>query len=361
MATRGRDAGRSSGNRSAGNRSAGKPDGRKPAVRKPAERRAPGGKPPKLRGQVRLRDKPDLRGDGFGTRRGKAGGPGKRDADRRGPGKSRGPKARRAIKVTPIAAPAAESDGKLRLNRFLASSGVCSRRAADEYIVGGRVTVNGEPTTQLGTRVDPDADDVRVDGSRVQVERKVYILFNKPKDVVCTNATNEQRRRVVDYLPQVRGRVYTVGRLDTESQGLILVTNDGDFAQHVAHPRYGLAKTYAVLVSGRVDDEKLKKARGGVWLSEGRTSGARIAIERRGRDRTYLKVSIKEGRNREIRRIFAQLEHPVISLKRVRIGPLTLHGLGSGRWRFLHRDEVAALMSITREGGDGAPHEGSDE
>ena len=254
------------------------------------------------------------------------------------------------IKVTPIEAPV-EKDGKLRLNRYLASAGVCSRRAADEYIAGGRVMVNGELTTELGTRIHPDDDDVRVDGSRVYAERKVYILFNKPKDVVCTNARNEQRRRVVDYLPQVRGRVFTVGRLDTDSQGLILVTNDGDFAQHVAHPRYGLAKTYAVLVTGRVEDESLKKARGGVWLAEGKTTGAKIVIERRGRDRTYLKVSIKEGRNREIRRIFAQLEHPVISLKRVRIGPLSLHGLGSGRWRFLHKDEVAALMSITKSGG----------
>ncbi len=296
------------------------------------------------------------------ARRGKS--PTGRGAPVRGPVRPRrGPKKKRAIKVTPIDAPSPEADGKLRLNRYLASSGVCSRRAADEYIAGGRVTVNGDIVTQLGTRVDPATDDVRVDGARVQVERKVYILFNKPKDVVCTNATNEQRRRVIDYLPQVRGRVFTVGRLDTESQGLILVTNDGDFALHVAHPRYGLAKTYAVLVSGRVEEEALGKARGGVWLSEGRTGGAKIVVEKRGRDRSYLKVSIKEGRNREIRRIFAQLGHPVISLKRVRIGPLSLHGLGEGRWRFLHRDEVASVMAITTAGNSagGNEVEGSDE
>ncbi|MFO1053821.1 MAG: pseudouridine synthase [Planctomycetota bacterium] len=269
-------------------------------------------------------------------------------------GQGQGPRGRpaprkRAIRVTKVAAPEIESDGKVRLNRYLASAGVCSRRAADELIASGRISVNGEPIVELGTRIDPQNDDVRVDGRRVAEERKVYILFNKPKDVVCTNAQNEQRRRVIDYLPQVKGRVYTVGRLDTDSEGLILVTNDGDFAQRVAHPSFGVTKTYAVLVHGRVEDETLQKARGGVWLAEGRTSGARIVVERRGRDRTYLKVSIREGRNREIRRIFARIDHPVISLKRIRIGSLTLHGLGAGRWRFLHQDEVRTLL----ESGEG--------
>ena len=302
----------------------GKPSAWKSAPRKAGPKRAgptkPGVRPPPARPPVKLRRSPA--------------------------------KKKRAIKVTAINAPAPASDSRMRLNRYLATSGVCSRRAADEYITRGRVMVNGEITTELGTRVDPGIDEVHVDGLRIQPEPKVYILFNKPKEVVCTNARNEQRRRVIDYLPQVRGRVYTVGRLDAESEGLIIVTNDGDFAQHVAHPSFGLAKTYAVLVEGRVTDESLKKARGGVWLSEGRTTGARIVVEKRGRERSYLKVSIKEGRNREIRRIFAKIEHPVISLKRVRIGGLSLHGLGSGRWRFLQLDEVRALLTITNRQGE---------
>jgi len=261
-------------------------------------------------------------------------------------------KSKRApIRVTPESGAAGADDGLVRINRFLASTGLASRRAAVEMVEAGRVTVNGETVTELGTRVDPVKDDVRVDDQRLKQEPPVYILFNKPKGVVCTNARQEQRPRVVDHLPNVRGRVYTVGRLDAESEGLILVTNDGEFAQRIAHPRYELAKTYAVLIRGKVDDAELQKARGGVWLAEGKTSGARILVERRGRDRTYLKVSLKEGRNREIRRIFARLGYPVLSLKRVRIGQLTLHGLGAGRYRFLRPEEVTALVDLTRRGG----------
>ena len=269
----------------------------------------------------------------------------------------RAPKPARALKVTPLDALPLESDGRVRINRFLASSGVSSRRAADELVAEGRVTVNGEVVAEVGTRVDPVQDEVRVDDRRVQPERHTYVLFNKPKGVVCTNAPGEQRRRVVDFLPDVRGRLYTVGRLDAESEGLILLTNDGDFAQRVAHPSYGLAKTYAVLVRGRIDDDTASKARGGVWLAEGRTIGARVVVERRGRDRSYLKVSIREGRNREVRRVFARLGFPVLSLKRVRIGQLNLHGLGAGRYRFLQPPEVEALLELTRGGGDEPPAE----
>ncbi len=273
--------------------------------------------------------------------------PGGRKPGSRAP--TRGPSRTRAIKVTPLAADT-PTDGKVRLNRFLAQSGVCSRREADAHIAAGRVHVNGEVVRELGTRIDPHTDDVRHDGERIREEPHVYVLFNKPKGVVCTNARNEQRTRVIDYLPEVKGRVYTVGRLDADSEGLILLTNDGDFAQRVAHPSFGLAKTYAVLVQGRVEPEVVQKAQGGVWLSDGKTSGSRVVVERRGRDRTYMKVSIREGRNREIRRVFSQLGHPVISLKRVRIGKLSLHGLGQGRYRFLKKDEVHDLLALT--GGD---------
>ena len=256
--------------------------------------------------------------------------------------------------VTPAGVPeAGAKDGKVRLNHFLAMCGVCSRRAADGFIRGGRVEVNGELCTELGTRVDPQSDDVRCDGSRVQPERPTYVLFNKPKGVVCTNAKHEQKKRVIDFLPEVRGRLFTVGRLDLDSEGLILLTNDGSFALEMTHPRYGVPKLYAVLLRGRVEQQDLDKARGGVWLSEGPTAGMNVRIERTGKDRTYLKVTLREGKNREIRRVFAKLGYPVIDLKRVRIGELNLHGLSAGGWRFVQKHEIDALRALARSHADG--------
>lgn len=240
------------------------------------------------------------------------------------------------------------ADGKVRLNHFLAKAGVCSRRNADELIATGRVELNGEVVTELGVRVDPLADDVRFDGTRLQPEKAVYVLLNKPKGVVCTNAAHEQKKRVVDLLPTIRGRVFTVGRLDMDSEGLLLVTNDGAFAQEMTHPSYGIGKLYSVIVRGRIEDGHLDKARGGVWLSEGPTGGMQLKVDRMTKDRTYLKVTLREGKNREIRRVFAKLGYPVASLKRVRIGNLTLHGLGDGDWRFLQLDEVARLRELAR-------------
>lgn len=255
---------------------------------------------------------------------------------------------KKVFKVTPMPV-VIESDDKVRLNKFLASAGICSRRAADELIRAGRVSINGDLVRELGVRIDPMLDEVWLDDVRVMQERKVYLLFNKPKGVVCTNARNEQRKRVIDFLDKVKGRIYTIGRLDADSEGLILLTNDGDFAQEMAHPKYGVPKTYAVLVRGSVDARAVTKVRGGVWLSEGKTSGANVRIERRGRDRTYLKVTIREGKNREVRRVFAKLGNSVLMLKRVRIGGLSLHGLRSGRHRFLRPEEVAELRRMAKE------------
>jgi len=299
------------------------------------------------------------RGPG-GYRGPKGDGPGSRGSEGRGP-QGRGPHDRplrgskrrqQGLIVTPAGAPeAGAKDGKVRLNHFLAMSGVCSRRAADELIVTGRVEVNGKLCTELGTRIDPQQDDVRFDGSRVQPERLTYVLFNKPKNVVCTNARHEQKKRVIDFLPMVKGRLYTVGRLDLDSEGLILLTNDGSFALEMTHPRYGVPKLYAVLVRGRVEQRDVDKARGGVWLAEGPTSGMNVKVERTGKDRTYMKVTLREGKNREIRRVFAKLGYPVIELKRIRIGELNLHGLSPGEHRFLQKHEVEALRATARSAG----------
>lgn len=237
-------------------------------------------------------------------------------------------------------------DGKIRLNHFLAMSGVASRRAADELIRGGRVEVNGRLVTELGVRIDPEQDDVRFDGNRLRPERPTYVLFNKPSGVVCTNARHEQKKRVIDFLPTVKGRLFTVGRLDLDSEGLILLTNDGNFALEMTHPRFGVPKLYAVTLRGRVEQKDLDKARGGVWLAEGPTAGMGVRIEHTGKDKTLLKVSLREGKNREIRRVFAKLGYPVLELKRIRIGELNLHGLRPGEWRFLQKHEIDALRRV---------------
>lgn len=333
----------------------GKPGGGKPGAGKPGS-----GKPGMGGGRPR----------GFGTRGSGSRGSGSRGSGSRGSGPHTAPRRptggsrRRAegLVVTPSkvlgqSEGSRVEDGKVRLNHFLAKAGVCSRRMADELIEAGRVEVNGEPVTELGVRIDPATDDVRFDGSRLQAEKAVYVLINKPKGVVCTNARHEQKKRVVDLLPTIRGRIFTVGRLDMDSEGLLLVTNDGAFAQEMTHPRYGVPKLYSVVVRGRVEDAALDKARGGVWLSEGPTGGMQLKIDRLTKERTYLKVTLREGKNREIRRVFAKLGHPVVSLKRVRIGPLNLHGLGDGDWRFLGLEEVAQLReaALSEDGDVDAP------
>jgi pseudouridine synthase len=245
------------------------------------------------------------------------------------------------------------SDSSVRLNKFLADCGFASRRKADELIAAGQVSVDGEPATELGLRVDPTKQRVEIDGYvlRPDSARKRYYVLNKPAGVVCTNEPRETRPRAVDLVTDPRkGRIYTVGRLDEASQGLILLTNDGEFANRMMHPRYGVQKTYLVKVRGEIDDETLKKVREGVHLSEGRTGGARILVERRGRDHSLLTMTIHEGMNREIRRSFAKLGYKVLELRRTRIGALTDRGLRTGRWRELEKSEVEALLA-----GDEAP------
>lgn len=236
-------------------------------------------------------------------------------------------------------------DGLVRLNVYMARCGVASRRGSDTLIEQGRVSVNGQTTTSLGQKVDPLRDRILVDEAVLKPEKPVYVLLNKPPGVVCTNSTREQKQRAIDLVERVRARLFPVGRLDVDSEGLLLLTNDGAFAERMMHPRYGVPKVYDVVLRGRIESERLHKARGGVWLAEGRTGGAKIRVKRRGRERTYLEVSIREGRNREIRRVFARLGHPVLKLKRVRIGSLTIRGLGRGKHRMLSKREIDGLLA----------------
>jgi 23S rRNA pseudouridine2605 synthase len=236
----------------------------------------------------------------------------------------------------------------VRLNKYLASHGVASRRGCDVLITEGGVMVDDEIVTDLGVKIDPTVQRIEVDGVVLKADgvRLRYYLLNKPSGVVCTNSERELRPRAVDLITdRDKGRLFTVGRLDEETTGLIILTNDGDFANRVMHPRYGVNKTYQVKVQGFVDDEAVQRIRDGVYLSEGITAGARVIVVRRAVSHTKLLVTIQEGKNREVRRVFARFGYKVSDLKRIKIGPLTDRGIKPGSWRPLKRSEIEALLS----------------
>jgi 23S rRNA pseudouridine2605 synthase len=242
----------------------------------------------------------------------------------------------------------------MRLQRWLAACGVASRRASERYITDGRVTVNGRVVTELGTKVDPERDEVRVDGERARAsQRRIYVALNKPSGVVCTASDPAGRPRAID-LVQVPARLFPVGRLDAESEGLLLLTNDGDFAQRVTHPRYEVPKVYRVVVKGEPAPDALAKLREGVWLAEGKAAPAEIRILRQTRQLTTLALTLREGKNREVRRLLARVELAVKRLMRVRIGPVILGTLKRGQWRTLTEFEVRALLEGPRGSGPGA-------
>jgi len=276
-------------------------------------------------------------------------------------------KKKQAITSTPVSeAPELELELEprlVRLNKFLADHGVASRRRCDELIAEGKVTVDGEAVSELGLKIDPAKQEIEIDGFvfRSKHTRKKYYVLNKPSGVVCTNESRETRPRAVDLVTDpFKGRIYTVGRLDEESKGLIILTNDGEFAHKIQHPRFGVEKTYLVKVEGEIDDGTLKEVREGVHLSEGRTAGARIIVHDRGRTHSLLSITIREGMNREIRRVFARFGFKVTELKRIRVGSLTDRGLKPGRWRELLPGEVAALLAGESAHQDAAPAAGGD-
>ncbi len=249
----------------------------------------------------------------------------------------------------------------VRLNKFLADNGVASRRRSDELILGGKVLVDGDIVTELGTKIDPRTQVVDVDGVLLKSdprERRYYIL-HKPAGVVCTNEIRETRPRAIDLITDPKkGRIFTVGRLDEESKGLLLLTSDGEFAERIAHPRFGVPKTYLVRVPGQITDDAVQKIREGVYLAEGRTAGARVIVKRRTANGSTLEVTIQEGRNREVRRIFVRVGYKVTSLTRTQIGPLGIRGLREGKWRALSREEVEALLAEHESLEAGAAPEG---
>ncbi|MGQ0613844.1 MAG: pseudouridine synthase [Planctomycetaceae bacterium] len=228
-----------------------------------------------------------------------------------------------------------------RLHKVLAHCGIGSRRECETIIEQGRVTVNGRVVTKLGSKVDPETDRLVVDGEAVGVEERVYYLVNKPPGYICTNRDDEGRPRAVDLIRQDPRRIYTVGRLDEESEGLLLLTNDGDLANVICHPRYQVDKTYRLAVRGPVSEEQVDRIQAGVWLAEGKTAPAQVRrIQRDGRH-TIVTATVWEGRNRELRRIFAKVDLRVVHLVRVAIGPLHLEGIAPGQYRRLMAEELA--------------------
>ena len=252
--------------------------------------------------------------------------------------------------------PRGQDDGLERLQKVLAAAGLGSRRSCEELITSGRVEVDRKTVTLLGSRVDPRRQEIRVDGERLPDPRRVVFLLNKPVGVVTTNYDPSGRPRVVDMVPGDQ-RLFAIGRLDRMSEGLILVTNDGELANLLAHPRYGVEKKYLVQVAGVPTPETLDTLRRGVRLAEGTARVEHVTLKSQHKQSAVLEMVLDEGKNREIRRMLAHLGHKVHQLKRVAVGPLSLGGLLPGQHRPLSWTEIDALRrdALAHVGTDRAP------
>ncbi|MGW8257618.1 MAG: pseudouridine synthase [Thermoguttaceae bacterium] len=240
-------------------------------------------------------------------------------------------------------------DERQRLQKVLASAGLGSRRQCEELITSGRVEVDRRVVAQLGVRVDPIKEEIRVDGQLLPKTKLQYFAVNKPKGVLSTNRDPSGRTRVIDLVPAGHSRLFTIGRLDLHSEGLILVTNDGELANLLTHPRYGVRKTYRVQVAGQPSEEVLQKLRRGVRLAEGLARVDRIRVLSRHKGSSLLEIVLSEGHNREIRRLLARFGHKVQRLLRIAVGPVHLGKLSAGMFRALSREEITALRKATKQ------------
>jgi 23S rRNA pseudouridine2605 synthase len=232
-----------------------------------------------------------------------------------------------------------------RLQKILSRAGVASRRASEQLMLDGRVSVNGEVTRTLGAKADPAHDDIRVDGRHIKVvSRFRYLLLNKPRGFVSTRSDPQGRPTVIDLLRGVNEYVFPVGRLDFESEGLILLTNDGDLAARLTHPRHELARVYRVEVAGMPDDHDLDRLSRGIVIDGRRTQPASVKLQSARGSHGTLTITIREGRNRQVRKMCEAIGHPVTALKRIAIGPIADAKLKPGHWRELTKDEVRKLM-----------------
>jgi 23S rRNA pseudouridine2605 synthase len=232
-----------------------------------------------------------------------------------------------------------------RLQKILAQAGVASRRKCEEYITNGRVKINGEVVTELGTKADPEKDQIEVDGKPIHQEKKVYILFHKPKGVITSVEDPQGRKIVTDFIKGVKERIYPVGRLDYETEGLLLLTNDGEWTNKLIHPSHKIRKTYWATVEGIPTEDKLNKLAAGILLDDGLTAPAEVYVLefRKEKKETLIEIIIHEGRNRQVRRMCETIGHPVKSLRRIKFDFLTLQGVARGKFRHLREDEVRRL------------------
>ncbi|KKO52031.1 pseudouridine synthase [Paenibacillus sp. DMB20] len=237
-----------------------------------------------------------------------------------------------------------------RLQKIMAQAGIASRRKCEELILEGKVQVNGETVTALGTKADPDEDIITVNGKPIKNEKKVYVMLNKPKGVITSASDPEGRKIVSDYLKGIKERVYPIGRLDYDTEGLLLLTNDGEFANLLSHPKYHVPKTYLATVKGVPHGTELDKLRAGIMLEDGMTSPAEVEYKDVDPDnkQSVISITIHEGRNRQVRRMFEAISHPVIRLKRISFGDLLLQNLKRGVYRHLTPDEINTLRQMAQ-------------
>ena len=235
----------------------------------------------------------------------------------------------------------------IRLQKFLAEANIASRRKAEELIQAGRVRVNGKTVTELGTKVDDEKDIEEADGKEVRIEGKlVYIMLNKPEGCVTTAHDQFNRRTVLDLVEGVSERIYPVGRLDYDTSGLIILTNDGDLTYRLTHPKHNVAKTYIALVDREPTEEEIHTFENGVVIDGRKTAKARLKVIKQDDVGAYLMIVIHEGRNRQVRKMCEAIGHPVRRLKRTATGKLTLGKLKKGQWRYLTDEEIAYLKSL---------------
>ena len=234
----------------------------------------------------------------------------------------------------------------MRINKFLAENGVASRRKCDELISQGEVKVNGKTCT-LGQEIDEFNDSVTVNGKKVQkINRFVYYMLNKPKGYVTTVSDDKDRKTVMSLLPNNNKRIYPVGRLDYDSEGLLILTNDGDLTFRLTHPRNEIPKTYLVKIEGEIGEDQLNRLRSGVVIEGVRTKKCNLKVIERAKNETKLHITIKEGKNRQVRKMFESIGKEVVFLKRIKIGDLTLSGLNRGEVRSLSPREIDYLKNL---------------
>ena len=232
----------------------------------------------------------------------------------------------------------------VRLQKFLADAGVASRRASEQLILSGRIAVNGQPVSQLVTKVDPQHDAVTVEGQPVRLKRKLYVALNKPRGLVCSRKDDLGRPTIYGLLPKEWGHLHSVGRLDFNSEGLIFLTNDGEFSLHLTHPRYGVHKKYIAAVEGRVEPEMLQRFTSGVWYQGEKFKAEKARLISSTRAESVVELDLAEGKYREVRRLFESQGRTVQRLQRIQIVKIKLGELRPGKWRTLTEPEIKSLL-----------------